>query len=98
MKKPQWITLAVAGLLTLVIFKFARFTPVNKPALATDNQQHSADDGHDHGPAASTFSIDTLLLQAKKSLKPDQLIWINNLENSITRGDVKGQQLNVYHQ
>ncbi len=98
MKKPQWITLVVAGLLTLVIFKFARFTPVNKPALATDNQQHSADDGHDHGPAASTFSIDTLLLQAKKSLKPDQLIWINNLENSITRGDVKGQQLNVYHQ
>ncbi len=98
MKKPQWITLAVAGLLTLVIFKFARITPVNKPALATDNQQHSADDGHDHGPAPSTFSIDTLLLQAKKSLKPDQLIWINNLENSITRGDVKGQQLNVYHQ
>jgi len=97
-KKPQWITLAVAGLLTLVIFKFARITPVNKPALATDNQQHSADDGHDHGPAASTFSIDTLLLQAKKSLKPNQLIWINNLENSITRGDVKGQQLNVYHQ
>lgn len=98
MKKPQWITLAVAGLLTLVIFKFARITPVNKPTLATDNQQHSADDGHDHGPAASTFSIDTLLLQAKKSLKPNQLIWINNLENSITRGDVKGQQLNVYHQ
>jgi len=34
----------------------------------------------------------------KKNLTPNQLIWINNLENSITRGDVKGQQLNVYHQ
>ena len=98
MKKPQWITLAVAGILTLVIFKFARITPEYKPALATDNQQHSADDGHDHGPAASSFSIDTLLLQAKKSLTPNQLIWINNLENSITRGDVKNQQLSVYHQ
>ena len=98
MKKPQWITLAVAGILTLVIFKFARTTPEYKPALATDNQQHSADDGHDHGPAASSFSIDTLLLQAKKSLTPNQLIWINNLENSITRGDVKNQQLSVYHQ
>ncbi|HPH33418.1 MAG TPA: tetratricopeptide repeat protein [Chitinophagaceae bacterium] len=98
MKKPQWITLAVAGILTLVIFKFARITPEYKPALATDNQQHSADDGHDHGPAASDFSIDTLLLQAKKSLSPNQLIWINNLENSITRGDVKNQQLSVYHQ
>ena len=98
MKKPQWITLAVAGILTLVIFKFARTTPEYKPALATDNQQHSADDGHDHGPAASSFSIDTLILQAKKSLTPNQLIWINNLENSITRGDVKNQQLSVYHQ
>lgn len=98
MKKPQWITLAVAGILTLIIFKFARTTPEYKPALATDNQQHSADDGHDHGPAASSFSIDTLLLQAKKSLTPNQLIWINNLENSITRGDVKNQQLSVYHQ
>jgi tetratricopeptide (TPR) repeat protein len=97
-KKPQWITLAVAGILTLIIFKFARTTPEYKPALATDNQQHSADDGHDHGPAASSFSIDTLLLQAKKSLTPNQLIWINNLENSITRGDVKNQQLSVYHQ
>ncbi len=98
MKKPQWITLAIAGLLTVVIFKFARITPDSKPALATDNQQHSENDGHDHGPAASSFSIDTVLLQAKKRLTPDQLIRINNLEHSITRGDVKNQQLSVYHQ
>ncbi len=98
MKKPQWITLAIAVTLTAAIYFFARTTPAQKSTLATDNQQHSADDGHDHGPAASTFSIDTLLNQAKKSLKPEQLIRINNLENSITRGDIKNQQLNVYHQ
>lgn len=98
MKKPQWITLAIAGILTVAIYLFARITPGQKPVSATDNQQHSADDGHDHGPAAPAFSIDTLLIQAKKNLTPDQVIRINNLENSITRGDVKAQQLNVYHQ
>ncbi|MBI3138129.1 MAG: tetratricopeptide repeat protein [Sphingobacteriales bacterium] len=35
---------------------------------------------------------------AKKELKPAQLTWLNTLENSITRGDVKNQQLAVYHQ
>ncbi len=98
MKKPQWITLAIAGILTVAIYLYARITPGQRPVSATDNQQHSADDGHDHGPAVSTFSIDTVLIQAKKSLTPQQVIRINNLENSITRGDVKAQQLNVYHQ
>lgn len=97
MKKPQWITIAIAVLLTAVIFKFARTTPDKKAIVAADNQQHAENDGHDHGPA-SNYSIDTVLLQAKKTLKQDQLIRLNNLENSITRGDVKAQQLNVYHQ
>jgi tetratricopeptide (TPR) repeat protein len=96
-KKPQWITIAIAVLLTAVIFKFAQTTPGKKAIVAADNQQHAENDGHDHGPA-SNFSIDTVLLQAKKTLKQDQLIRLNNLENSITRGDVKAQQLNVYHQ
>lgn len=98
MKKPQWITLAVAGILTLAIYLFARITPARNASPVAETQQHSADDGHDHGPPAATFSIDTLLIQAKKSLTPEQMTRINNLENSITRGDVKAQQLSVYHQ
>ncbi|MBK6828706.1 MAG: tetratricopeptide repeat protein [Chitinophagaceae bacterium] len=35
---------------------------------------------------------------AKKQLSPDQVVRITTLENSISRGDVKDQQIHVYHQ
>ena len=67
----------------------------NKTIIATE---HSEDDGHDHGPATSTISIDTILNLAKQQLSAEQVVRINTLENSISRGDVKDQQLHVYHQ
>lgn len=97
MKKPQWIALSLAVALTALIYTFARTVPAKKPVSAAENQ-HSADDGHDHGPVVPAFSIDTAIAQAKKTLREDQLIRLNNLENSITRGDVKNQQLEVFHQ
>ena len=56
--------------------------------------QHSAEDGHDHG----TISIDTILAFSKKGLSNEQVVRLNTLENSISRGDVKDQQIHVYHQ
>ncbi|MEI9910123.1 MAG: hypothetical protein WDO71_10855 [Bacteroidota bacterium] len=35
---------------------------------------------------------------AKSQIKPEQVIRITTLENSISRGDVKDQQLKIYHQ
>ncbi|MBP6590845.1 MAG: tetratricopeptide repeat protein [Chitinophagaceae bacterium] len=35
---------------------------------------------------------------AKKQLSPEQVVRITTLENSISRGDVKDQQIHVYHQ
>ena len=35
---------------------------------------------------------------AKKQLSAEQVVRINTLENSISRGDVKDQQIHVYHQ
>lgn len=98
MKKPQWITLAAAVLLTALIFLFVRTVPVKKASIATGNQQHNETKGPANGPGLSPISIDTILLMAKKELNPAQLTWLNTLENSITRGDVKAQQLSVYHQ
>ncbi len=98
MKKPQWITIIVAVLLVAAIYTFGRTTPSKKTTSLTDNQQHSEDDGHDHGNAKVTITIDTILLMAKKQLTTDQVVRLNALENSITRGDVKVQQLRVYHQ
>lgn len=96
MKKPQWISLTVAVILTALIFLFVRTVPAKKASIATGNQQHNENNGP--GSGLSPVSIDTILLMAKKELKPAQLTWLNTLENSITRGDVKNQQLAVYHQ
>jgi tetratricopeptide (TPR) repeat protein len=94
-KKPQWITIGIAVLLTAAIFTFGRTVSKHKPVAET----HSEDDGHNHGSTSnSSISTDSILILAKKQLNPDQLNRLTMLENSITRGDVKNQQLKVYHQ
>lgn len=94
MKKPQWITIGVAILLIIGIFFFGRTVPPKK-IIAVDT--HNENDGHDHG-AASNISIDSILNVAKKQLSTEQVTRLSMLENSISRGDVKAQQLKVYHQ
>lgn len=83
-------------LLVAAIYAFGKKVPPKKNIVAS-NVEHSENDGHDHGPV-SAISIDTILLTAKKQLNPEQIIRLNTLENSISRGDVKAQQLTVYHQ
>lgn len=95
MKKPQWITLLVGILLVAGLFLFGRTVPKNKTVASVE---HSEDDGHDHGPATAAISIDTILNLAKKQLTTEQVVRLNTLENSISRGDVKDQQIHVYHQ
>lgn len=94
MKKPQWITIAAALVAVLIIFFFGRTVPEKKQVVA---ETHSEDDGHDHG-TPDELTIDSILLIAKKQLNSEQVTRINMLENSISRGDVKDQQIKVYHQ
>lgn len=94
MKKPQWITVAVALLAVLAIFFFGRTIPEKKPVVA---EVHSEDDGHDHG-STSDLTIDSILAVAKRQLNSEQVTRVNMLENSISRGDVKDQKIRVYHQ
>jgi tetratricopeptide (TPR) repeat protein len=94
-KQPQWITLAVGVLLVGIIYKFGNIVPPKKKITATENQQHSADDGHNHGAELST---DSILFMAKRQLQPDQVLRLDMLENSVSRGNVKGQKLEIYHQ
>jgi tetratricopeptide (TPR) repeat protein len=96
-KKPQWITIGAAVLLTAGIFLFGKTIP-KKKAIVTENTEHGPDDGHDHGPVQAAITIDTILNLAKKELTNEQVVRLNTLENSISRGDVKDQQLHVYHQ
>ncbi|MCX6318431.1 MAG: tetratricopeptide repeat protein [Bacteroidetes bacterium] len=95
MKKPQWITLLAGLVITGALFLFGRTVPEKKPVSPV---AHSADDGHNHSPGIQAFSVDTMLMVARKRLSAQQVSRINLLENSITRGDLKDQQLHVFHQ
>ena len=94
MKKPQWLTVSIAVLLTISIFLFGRTVPTKKNIAVVT---HSENDGHDHSTPAG-ISIDSILTIAKKQLSTEQVTRLSMLENSISRGDVKDQQLKVYHQ
>jgi len=91
MSKPQWITAGIAifvviGLYAATqkkVFGIKEFKPVEKA---------EAHEGHNH------ISIDSILFDAKKKLSPDQVQRISFLEHSISRGDVKDQQIHIYHQ
>ena len=88
MKKPQWITAGIAACLVLLIFKFGKTVlPKKNSNVVADPTQYM-----------ESISFNSILTEAKKHLTEQQVVRINGLENSISRGDVKQQQLDVYHQ
>ena len=93
MKRPQILTICAGILLTALIYFGAKKQPAKKSPVA---EVHSADDGHNHG--AEAITIDTFLTIGKRGLSVEQSARISQLENSITRGAVKDQQIHVYHQ
>lgn len=86
--KKQQLILSGAGLILLFLLLFFGKTVAdksNKPAspLATDK-------------ANAGFNIDTLLKTSKQKLSISQVNYVNELENSVSRGDVKSQQEKAY--
>jgi tetratricopeptide (TPR) repeat protein len=88
-KKPQWITLVIGSCLLAIIYLFGRTIPAKKPVQLLNSGTEKE---------APVITIDSILTLAKKKISPDQVIRLNTLENSVSRGDVKAQQLRVYHQ
>lgn len=91
MKKPQLITIVIAVALAGGLYLFGP-TKGNKEKAETAPASTHLDDGH------TEVNIDTFLALGKKKLNSEQVVRINELENSISRGDVKAQQLKVYQQ
>lgn len=96
MKKPQYITIVVAVAALVLLFAFGK---------TVHKTEHGPDDGHDHSAQTtdnqdlvSNVQIDSLLIAAKKELPAEQGLRLDLLEKSITRGDVKDQQIHVFHQ
>ena len=89
MRKSQWITIGVGLLLVVVLYRFGRIIPEKKPIQVQQSGSQSS---------VTSITIDTILALAKKELTTEQVVRLNTLENSISRGDVKDQKLKVYHQ
>ena len=89
MKRPQWITIGAGVSLVVIIFLWARFTPNKKQVTVGPTNET---------PVSSSITSDSILDEAKKKLTPEQMLRINTLEHSISRGDVKDQQIQVYQQ
>jgi tetratricopeptide (TPR) repeat protein len=88
-KKPQLITIGTAIFLIAAIYIFGRTTPHKSTASSTTDHTHSNEAGN---------LTDTILNMAKSRISQEQVMRITTLENSISRGAVKEQQLRVYHQ
>jgi len=86
-KRPQWITLAAAIVLLAILYLFGRTIPEKTPA---SSQKTEVED--------NSVNADTILAEARKRLSTDQVVRLDALEHSIVRGDVKEQQLKLYHQ
>jgi len=87
-KKQQLVLIGSAIIFTLLLFFFGKTVPAKKPATTSENTTHTE----------KAVDVEKLLTHAKERLTPDQLQRVTGLENSVVRGDVKGQQLSVYKQ
>jgi len=81
------ITIGTAVFLVAVIYYYGRTTP-NRTVSVAGNPVQSARTGS---------LTDTILNMAKSQIKPEQVIRLTTLENSISRGAVKDQRLKIYH-
>ncbi len=77
--------------MVLVLFLFGKTIPPKKI-----NNTPPVTEASSQAPNVIQFS--DLLSKAKLKLTPEQNERITRLENSVTRGDVKEQQLHIYHQ
>jgi len=92
-KKQQYVLSALALLLCFALY-FGGKTVPDKSAVT-----HSEGDGHDHSAdAPQKIDLNTLLTAAKANITPSQAQRLTALENSVTRGDVKEQQIHAFHE
>ena len=87
MNKAQWLTIVIGVLVVAALFYYGRTGPYK--GEIPKNSQTS-------GP--NEITTDSILFHVRETLSPAQIKWMNDLEQSVIRGDVKKQKLEVYHQ
>lgn len=81
----QRIILACLGVILLMSLLLFGKTETEKAPVAATEQN-----------ALPAFDVQTAIRKEKQNLNPAQLLYITNLENGITRGDLKKQEKNQF--
>lgn len=94
MRKPQWILLVCGAVAVFCLYVFG--STVTKNTTPPGEGQAAAAPAMGAQTKVPPADFNDILSKAKASLTPQMQLRISNLENSVTRGDVKKQQLNAY--
>jgi tetratricopeptide (TPR) repeat protein len=86
-KKQQFILFS-AGLVLLILIYFGGQTTPPKKSITGNNSTNTAE----------IIDFGTILQASKKQLTSSQQAYVNSLEQSVVRGDVKNQQIVVFNQ
>ena len=89
MKKAQLLLIVGSLAVFTLLWVFGK-TSLPKDSSATAKSTQPADN--------QVIKFSDLLSKAKEKINPEQNARLLKLENSVVRGDVKDQQLHVYHQ
>lgn len=96
MRKSQWILLVVAAIAVFGLYVFGRIVPETTASASADASQVAAGPAMGAATKVQPADFNDLLAKAKATLSTDMQLRITNLENSVTRGDVKQQRLSAY--
>jgi tetratricopeptide (TPR) repeat protein len=88
-KKQQFLLVSLALVICILLYSFGRTIPPKNPTAANQEVQST-----EH----QSVKFEDLLARAREKISPEQNQRLIRLENSVIRGDVKEQQLHVYHQ
>ena len=91
MKRQQYLVAGTGVLLLLVLFFFGQTVPPHQ-------KTNAAVGGIQGNSPVKSIGLQEILKDAKAELSPARQSYVNRLENSVVRGDVRTQQLNAYRQ
>jgi tetratricopeptide (TPR) repeat protein len=88
-KKQQSILVGTGLILLMLIYFFGNTTPPKKAQAITEKQ---------NATQQKKIEFNVILQAAKQKLPSAQQAYLNGLESSVVRGDIKDQQIKVYYQ
>jgi tetratricopeptide (TPR) repeat protein len=91
MKRQQYLIAGIGMLLLLTLYFFGQTVP-------TQTKTKASAEGSSAASRIKSIGSQDILEAAQSRLTPSQLSYVNRLQNSVVRGDVKAQQIAAYKQ